>query len=484
MDVPPQVQQNPDLVSLQATLAAGILAGPAGNQIITSGNLMDFFNQVQKWYGSNPAQLSKYIGTGTDTTTADEGGQYVQANPPPASDFNLNMTQPTHYEGFYVYVPYANDFDQAEEDNPDSDQTHPENPNFINVAAPNFAPFLHATGRSKTARRRSTGLSVSARSSSCRWARRCRYTIQFQNSPAATSTPGQVRIVSQLDPNLDPRTFRLGSIKLGDITVQVPSGVGSFQGDFDFTKSKGFILRVSAGIDVNSDTITWLLQAIDPLTGEVITNPNLGLLPPDNASGAGEGFVSYTAEALVGLATGTQVSSQARVLFNTAAPLDTSTITYTIDGTAPTTTLTATPIRAGAANYQVSWNAVDDPAGSGVKSTTVYVAQDGGDYTIWLDQTTATSGIYNGQAGHTYQFLALSIDNAGNEEQPPVETQVPSSGSQVNLGSLPTIPGTTQDLGTPPAGQRKRLRRIRCSSRPSRASPRRRRPTTPQNSRR
>ena len=79
--------------------------------------------------------------------------------------------------------------------------------------------------------------------------------------------------------------------------------------------------------------------------------------------------------------------------------------------------MTVTPI-AGSANYEVSWNAQDDPGGSGVQSVTVYVAEDGGDYTIWLDQTTATSAIYNGQAGHTYQFLALAIDNAGNMNSP------------------------------------------------------------------
>src|SRR5262249_14794200 len=66
------------------------------------------------------------------------------------------------------------------------------------------------------------------------------------------------------------------------------------------------------------------------------------------------------------------------------------------------------------------------------------------------DQTTATSGIYNGRPGHSYQFLALSIDNAGNEEQPPIGTPVPSSDAQVNLGGLPTVSNTTPDLGTPP----------------------------------
>ena len=86
--------------------------------------------------------------------------------------------------------------------------------------------------------------------------------------PGPFGEPYGLGIVEQLDPNFDPRSFRLGDLQLGDLQVHVPSGVGSFQGDFDFTKSKGFILRVSAGIDITSNVITWLLQAIDPLTGE------------------------------------------------------------------------------------------------------------------------------------------------------------------------------------------------------------------------
>src|SRR5204863_6364328 len=76
--------------------------------------------------------------------------------------------------------------------------------------------------------------------------------------------------------------------------------------------------------------------------------------------------------------------------------------------------------------------------------------QDGADYAIWLNQSTASSGIYNGQPGHTYQFLALATDNAGNQERPPLGLDVPSDDSHANLGSLPTVAGTTQDLGTPP----------------------------------
>src|SRR5262249_51242710 len=99
------------------------------------------------------------------------------------------------------------------------------------------------------------------------------YTIRFENPSTAPTAVGEVRIVNQLDPHLDPRTFRLGDLKIGDIQVHVPTGRASFQGDFDFSRSKGFILRVSAGVDVQAATSTWLLQAIDPATGEVIQDP-------------------------------------------------------------------------------------------------------------------------------------------------------------------------------------------------------------------
>ncbi|MEI9924477.1 MAG: hypothetical protein WDN50_13935 [Bradyrhizobium sp.] len=84
---------------------------------------------------------------------------------------------------------------------------------------------------------------------------------------------------------------------------------------------------------------------------------------------------------------------------------------------APVTTLTVTPVVQGGSDYQVQWTSQDDAGGSGVKNVTVYVSADGGDYSVWLNQTTATSGIYNGLAGHTYKFVALATDNAGNHEQ-------------------------------------------------------------------
>jgi hypothetical protein len=89
--------------------------------------------------------------------------------------------------------------------------------------------------------------------------------------------------------------------------------------------------------------------------------------------------------------------------------------------------------------------------GSGVKHSTVYVSEDGGSWRIWQRQTTATSAVYEGTAGHRYEFLALSTDNAGNRELPPAGQQAPDDGSRPSVGIAPTVGSTTQDVGQPPA---------------------------------
>ena len=50
-------------------------------------------------------------------------------------------------------------------------------------------------------------------------------------------------------PDLAINSFRLGDIKIGGVTINVPADRAVFQGDFDLRNSLGFIVRVSAGVD-------------------------------------------------------------------------------------------------------------------------------------------------------------------------------------------------------------------------------------------
>src|SRR5205823_1785174 len=223
--------------------------------------------------------------------TPDEPGNIVAGFAPPAGAFDLHQASRTHFEAFTVYVHYSNNFDKDD----DGDSSYPEFPNFVPVQSPNFSPFFNGAGGSGQVQL--VGPYGTGSEDFVPNGQPLPYTIQFSN-PSTTSTVGQVVIVSQLDPNLDERTFRLGDLQLGDLQVHIPNTVGSFQQDFDLIKSKGFILRVNAGIDLQSRTITWRLQSIDPATGLVVQDPSRGLLAPGSTA---SGFVTYTIQPKPGL---------------------------------------------------------------------------------------------------------------------------------------------------------------------------------------
>ncbi|NJR16288.1 MAG: hypothetical protein HC785_11600 [Calothrix sp. CSU_2_0] len=290
------------------------------------------------------------------------------------------------------------------------------------------------------------------------------YTIRFENAATAPTAVGKVQLVSKLDSDLDPRSFQLGGIRLGDIQVNIPGGRSSFQGDFDFTATKGFILRVSAGIDITTNTASWLLEAIDPETGEVIQNPNVGILLPNDANGRGAGFASYVVAPKSDITTGTEISSQAKIIFNTSAPIDTNRTVSRVDGVAPTANINVTPLGSntsisgnanspnltpsitGNTDYLVKWNATDNTSGTGVKHVTVYVAENDGDFKIWKSQTAEKEGIFSGNVNSKYEFLVLTTDNAGNKQAPPLGITAPNDGYSVNLGTIPTVEKTTQQI--------------------------------------
>ncbi len=196
---------------------------------------------------------------------------------------------------------------------------------------------------------------------------------------------------------------------------------------------------MSAGIDGATNTATWLIQAIDPNTGALVEGAFTGLLGT-----AGNGRVSYQIQAKQGLTTGTEISTQARVFFNNAAPVDTQIITNTIDAVAPTSQVTAAPLVAGSSDYLVKWTVADDPSGAGVKGTSVYVSDNGGEFKVWQSQTTASEGVFKGIAGHSYEFLSIALDNAGNIENQQLKLRDLSS--RLNTNGDVTVTGG----GTPP----------------------------------
>ena len=349
----PPVTQDPLMMSVMATLATGILEGPAGSGIISGGDVSQFFSQLLNWYGNNIDQ------------TAPPATFNIHDNPiatlPTASQYNLNATSPTTFEDFNVYVPWVA-WDARANLPPSFQINGVQEVNGQPVIPLNLDQYINNGGQD-AGLASMTGPFTSEAGGYIPTGQALPFTVNFQNDPQATTTPGEIRITTQLDPSLDPRTFRLGDIQIGNIDVHIPSNLGLFQGDFDFTRSNGFILRVSAGVDLETGTATWLLQAIDPLTGLVVNDPSKGLLPPNNAEGAGAGFVTFTVQPKDGVATGTTITETSTVLFNNAAPQTTAPLVYTLDTAPPTTDLQVSQV-GSSPNYQVMWDSNDDAGGS------------------------------------------------------------------------------------------------------------------------
>ncbi len=280
----PPVRTDPKIISVVATLSAGILAGPAGQQQLTTGSLSDFFDQVRTWYGNNP-DLMYTGGVPQPTFTSDSLGFFGILNAPTAvpglptfDQYNLGLSLPTTFQAFDVYVPWVS-FESRAAGIPADYAISGITPNDTQHFFPLNLDQFYATSGAYAGAASISGPFTTDTGGFVPTSQPLPFTVNFQNDPAATTYSHEVRVTVPLDPNVDAETFQLGDIKVGNITIHVPAGRSLFQGDFDFTQSNGFILRVSAGVDLRSHAATWLLQAIDPLTGQLLRDSTRGLLP-------------------------------------------------------------------------------------------------------------------------------------------------------------------------------------------------------------
>jgi hypothetical protein len=451
----PPIRESAKVMSLNATLATGILIGKAGDSYRTQADLLGFFGRVQQWFGDT----ARYSGD-PDAATAPidyleirtllDTGESVEIPvpvPPDAEAYNRNTKQSTQFISFDLFVGAQSELEYLRHIGVLDQKFNPVGPQALNLSQYIQQASATAADASTTLSIRGPQLLPAAGGGAfLASSYALPYKLTFTNP--GSKPVGELRLVTALDPDLDPRSLRLGDLKIGDINIRIPTDRSVFQGDFDFTGNKGFVLRVSAGVEAEAGIATWLIQAIDPDSGEVLRDPARGLLlPGNNGTSEATGFVSYTIAAADTARTGATIEASARVFFDDAPPIDSARIATAFDGSAPTTKLTVLSSGStaqGDPTYRLNWSAVDDA--SGVKHVTLYVSEDGGDFRIWRRQVAGSQGqdLFTGTAGKRYEFLAAATDHAGNREATQlVNAVVPDDGSreqaQQALGSNETL---------------------------------------------
>ncbi len=248
------------------------------------------------------------------------------------------------------------------------------------------------------------------------------YTIEFSNEKTAQVPADNVVVTEQLSPNLNWTTFQLGTIGFGNYVVNVPPGLTSYSTRVDASATLGVYVDIDAALNLTTGVLTVTFTSLDPATLDAPSSPLVGFLPPDTNPPNGEGYINYTIQPKPGLPTGTPLNAQASIVFDTNAAIATPEIVNTIDAGPPTSTVTAFPSTTTSTSFAVSWSG-SDGAGPGIADYNVYVSDDGGAYTLWQSDTTATSASYTGQVGHTYAFYSVATDNVGLTQPTPASAQ-------------------------------------------------------------
>ncbi len=244
-----------------------------------------------------------------------------------------------------------------------------------------------------------------------------RYTIFFENKPAATAPAHEVVITDQLSANLDLATFEPGPVSFGNRQALLTRDGNRFTTTVDLRPGKNLLLRISASLNTTTGVLTWRFTSIDPATGEMPEDAFAGFLPPNRTPPEGEGSVFFTIMPKRALPSGTEIRNKASIVFDFNQPIETPEWLNTIDNSKPESRVLPLATVQNFTGFEVKWGGTD--LGPGVQSYGVFVSEDGGPFAAWLNNTTATSSFFFGKRGSSYSFYTVAKDAAGNREEVP-----------------------------------------------------------------
>jgi hypothetical protein len=258
------------------------------------------------------------------------------------------------------------------------------------------------------------------------------YQIFFENETNATAPAQLVQIANPLSTNLDWQTFELTEIAFGDHFIPVPPHSQHFQTTIAVSQNGvSFDVQIEAGINLATGQVFANFFSIDPTTS-LPPAVDIGFLPPENGTGRGMGHVSYLIHPRPNLFTGLEIRNVAYIRFDVNPVISTDQVDphdpskgtdpnkqalITIDNVAPSSAVNSLAGVSTTANFTVCWSGTD--VGSGIIGYDIYAATNSGPWGVWLNQTTNTCAVFEGQEGNSYSFYSVARDGVGLAETPP-----------------------------------------------------------------
>ena len=241
------------------------------------------------------------------------------------------------------------------------------------------------------------------------------YTVYFENQATATSNAVEVFVYDTLNiASYNLESFRFEKIWIAGTFYDVVMDNNDFAMDVDLRPGINTIVRIRGSFDPVSAVAFWHFMSLDPATMDITEDPEGGFLPPNTEKPNGEGFVSYSINLNPSLVNNDDIEAKATIVFDFNQPIETNLFVNTIDLQHPVSSVYDIQAVGDNELYEVFWQGTD--AGAGINYYNVYRSVAGGEFSLWLNNTAATSDTMTAIPGTTYSFFCQAIDNLENEE--------------------------------------------------------------------
>lgn len=260
------------------------------------------------------------------------------------------------------------------------------------------------------------------------------YTIFFENDPEfATANAQKVDVRFNFAEKAAMKGFGLGTYGFANQSWNIEDAPAAYQNRLDLRDSMHIYVDLTAGIDVVKQQAFWLFNSIDPETGYNPWQVDRGMLPVNDSTHVGEGFVTFRLKPQEDLKTGDTISIQASIVFDQNDTIPTNRWRNTIDAGSPTSKVKTRQDSKNEHLYHLTLQAADDESGSGLKRVLLYQANNFGIYEEVATCPVDTVIDFTAEPGHQYRFYSIAEDNVGNRE--PLKEQ---PDLVININAAPT----------------------------------------------
>lgn len=243
------------------------------------------------------------------------------------------------------------------------------------------------------------------------------YTVFFENDPSFATAHAQIVDISIDMPDVRLlNDFKLGTYTFANRSYEIPNDPNFYSMRLDVRDSLDIYVDVLAGMDIENQKAYWRLSSIDPESGHAPWEVDRGLLPVNDSTHVGEGFVTFRIKSYEELVTGDTISFFANIVFDSNDTIPTNRWCNRIDAGAPTSRVIANVDQENYSHYRLSFNAEDDKNGSGVDKVLLYLADNLGNYEEYASCPVDSVLDFYVEKGKQYNFMSIAVDRVGNRE--------------------------------------------------------------------